>query len=426
MRTNTLLSLGALSSSVSATVYQGFNYGSTFTDGSAKVQSDFQDEFTAAQNLVGTSGAFTSARLYTMIQGTSVSDPIEAIPAAISTKTSLLLGIWASAGQPTITNELAALSSAIAKYGTEFTDLVVGLSVGSEDLYRVSPTGIENDSGVGAGPADIVNYIGQVKKTVANTPLSNVLIGHVDIWNSWVNGSNSPVIDAIDWLGVDEYPYFQDTVANSIDDAYSLFWAAYNATAGAAGGKPVWITETGWPVSGKNFGQGVPSLQNAQTFYDQVGCASAFGKVNTWWYVLQDAAPAIPNPSFGLLGSSTSDSSLGTQPLYDLSCSNVTLPSSLLPQSSTASSSGTGSSVATPSSGSGTSTATAGDQPQRAALAAATVEAHQAPLRLQRAAQLLLQAPLLQAMQLPPSLPRVRSWLMLCSRSLLFSKLEWI
>jgi glucan endo-1,3-beta-D-glucosidase len=67
MRTNTLLSLGALSSSVSATVYQGFNYGSTFTDGSAKVQSDFQDEFTAAQNLVGTSGAFTSARLYTMI-----------------------------------------------------------------------------------------------------------------------------------------------------------------------------------------------------------------------------------------------------------------------------------------------------------------------------------------------------------------------
>jgi hypothetical protein len=68
MRTSTFLSVAyALSTSVSATVYQGFNYGSTFTSGAAKVQSDFEAEFTAAQNLVGTSGAFTSARLYTMI-----------------------------------------------------------------------------------------------------------------------------------------------------------------------------------------------------------------------------------------------------------------------------------------------------------------------------------------------------------------------
>lgn len=66
MHTSTFLSIVALSSSVSATVYKGFNYGSTFTDGSVKVQTDFEDEFNAAKNLVGTSG-FTSARLYTMI-----------------------------------------------------------------------------------------------------------------------------------------------------------------------------------------------------------------------------------------------------------------------------------------------------------------------------------------------------------------------
>ncbi len=68
MRTSTFLSVAAaLTSSVSATVYQGFNYGSTFTDGTAKTQADFEAEFAAAKNLVGTSGAFTSARLYTMI-----------------------------------------------------------------------------------------------------------------------------------------------------------------------------------------------------------------------------------------------------------------------------------------------------------------------------------------------------------------------
>ena len=61
-----LLALVASLSSMTSAAYQGFNYGSTFTDGSAKSQSDFQTEFTTAKNLVGTSG-FTSARLYTMI-----------------------------------------------------------------------------------------------------------------------------------------------------------------------------------------------------------------------------------------------------------------------------------------------------------------------------------------------------------------------
>jgi glucan endo-1,3-beta-D-glucosidase len=176
-----------------------------------------------------------------------------------------------------------------------------------------------------------------VKTAIKGTALEKVLIGHVDTWNSWTNSSNSAVISAIDWLGVDEYPYFQNTESNDIESAYTLFWDAYNATAKAAGGKPVWITETGWPVSGKTENLGVPSIANAKIFWDEIGCASSFGKVNTWWYVLQDAAPTTPVPSFGLLASSTSDATMGTSPLYDLSCKNVTLPASLLPSTATAS-----------------------------------------------------------------------------------------
>lgn len=65
MRSQTLVSLAASISAANA-VYTGFNYGSTQTDGTIKSQQDFADEFTTAQNLVGTSG-FTSARLYTMV-----------------------------------------------------------------------------------------------------------------------------------------------------------------------------------------------------------------------------------------------------------------------------------------------------------------------------------------------------------------------
>ena len=61
--------LAALAATLSTTLaaFQGFNYGSTFTTGAAKQQSDFEAEFRTASGLVGTDGAFTSARLYTMI-----------------------------------------------------------------------------------------------------------------------------------------------------------------------------------------------------------------------------------------------------------------------------------------------------------------------------------------------------------------------
>jgi glucan endo-1,3-beta-D-glucosidase len=64
MRSSTLLALAAFLSSSSATVLQGFNYGSTRSDGSVQTQADFQALFSTAKAV---SSGFTSARLYTMI-----------------------------------------------------------------------------------------------------------------------------------------------------------------------------------------------------------------------------------------------------------------------------------------------------------------------------------------------------------------------
>lgn len=125
---------------------------------------------------------------------------------------------------------------------------------------------------------------------------------------------------------MDAYPYFQNTMTNPIADGYSLFDAAYEATIGVAGGTPVWVTETGWPVSGATSGDAVPSIANAQTYWDQVGCGLLFGKTNTWWFTLQDSYPTTPNPSFGIVGTTLSDT-----PLYDLSCSNASTSASSIP-----------------------------------------------------------------------------------------------
>lgn len=81
--------------------------------------------------------------------------------------------------------------------------------MGSEDLYRTSPTGIANGENPGASPDTIVSYIRQVRDAISGTPLSGVPIGHVDTWTAWVNASNDAVIDAVDFVGVDAYPYFE-------------------------------------------------------------------------------------------------------------------------------------------------------------------------------------------------------------------------
>ncbi|TGO16618.1 hypothetical protein BTUL_0026g00720 [Botrytis tulipae] len=319
MLSKTLFAVAASLSTASA-VSQGFNYGSTNADGSYRVQSDFQDAFETANSLVGTSG-FTSARLYTMLQG-DTTEPTSAIPAAIASDTTLLLGLWASGGAAGVTAEINALKAAITKYGTAFTSRVVGISVGSEDLYRNSPTGIAAKSGYGANPADLVDYIKQVREAIAGTGLSGASIGHVDTWTAWVNGSNSAVAEALDWVGMDAYPYFQDTEANGVSEGKSLFNSALAATQSATG-KTVWVTETGWPVTGATAGDGVASADNAKTYWDDVGCPN-FGKINMYWYTLQDQnAASSVTPSFGIVGST-----LSTTPLFDLSCSNTTSSSS--------------------------------------------------------------------------------------------------
>lgn len=281
--------------------YIGFNYDANV---------DFKTEFTRAKKLAG--GQFTSARLYTMIAPGTTNTPISAIQAAIDTKTTLLLGMWASAGQAQFDNEVAALKAAISQYGTAFTSLIAGISVGSEDLYRISATGIKNNSGAGAGPRQIVKYIKQVRAAIKGTAAANAKVGHVDTADVWTNSSNANVIKNVDWLGMDEYPYYETTKNNVISNANASFYDALDRTKGAAAGRPVWVTETGWPVKGATSGKAVASVANAETYYHEVGC-SLFGHVNTWYYIMQDPGA---NPSFGLVP----QDNLNAKPLFGLKC----------------------------------------------------------------------------------------------------------
>lgn len=293
-------------------VFQGFNSGNTLADKSAKKQSDFESEFKTAKSLHGSPGVFNSVRLYTNIQADTKDTPISAFAAAIATNTSMLLGIWCS-GTTSITSELNALKSAISQYGDSFANLVVGISVGSEDLYRISESGIKNKAGLGQGPDQMVKFITQVRDTIKSTSLKDKPVGHVDTWSAWTNTTNKAVIKAVDFVGADLYPYYEDDKDNVIDNAKSIFDDTLNKTITAAGNTPVWITETGWPTTGETFGKGVPSVDNAKKYWDDIGCG-LFGKTNVWWYNLRDS-----NPDNTMKFAITKD--LSSTPQFNLTCS---------------------------------------------------------------------------------------------------------
>ena len=147
-------------------------------------------------------------------------------------------------------NEIAALKSALSTYGDDLVSHIAGISVGSEDLYRFSPLGVAAKAGVGVGPDVIANYVKKVRDAFKGTKLSKIPIGHVDTWTAWVDPTTPQVIEQLDFLGMDAYPYFESTHPNDINNGKQLFYEALANTKGAAGGKPVWVTESGWPVAG--------------------------------------------------------------------------------------------------------------------------------------------------------------------------------
>ncbi|KAG9258032.1 glycoside hydrolase family 17 protein [Emericellopsis atlantica] len=293
--------------------YLGFNSGATLADRSAKFKADFAAEFKTAAKLNGAPGKFNSARLYTNIQAYSQEDPIEAFDAAVETKTHLLLGVWAS-GTDNIDKEISALNKAIEKYGSELTDLIIGVNIGSEDLYRTSVTGLKNDpEGVGASPKTIVSFINDWRKAFKSSAIADVPVGHADTWDVWNNSTNKAVIDAVDFISVHEYPYYENDKGNSIENAGKLFDSAYQATLAAAGDKPVWVTETGWPYVGETWDEAVASVENAEKYWKEVGCKKLFNKTPTFWYTLRDSNPAN-SMKFAITDK------LSTEPRFDLSC----------------------------------------------------------------------------------------------------------
>ena len=120
------------------------------------------------------------------------------------------------------------------------------LAVGNEVLLRGDLTDDQ-----------VIEYIQRAQAAVPGVPVS-----YVDAYFLFEN--HPRVAEACDVLLVNCYPFWE-----SCDAEYALLYMKemYRRATVAARGKPVIISETGWPTTGTPFGAAVPSYQNALEYF---------------------------------------------------------------------------------------------------------------------------------------------------------------
>ncbi len=105
---------------------------------------------------------------------------------------------------------------------------------------------------------ELVGYIRQVRAAI---PLT-IPVTTGDTYGKLL--SHRAVISAVDVVFMNAYPYWEGI---ELDRAVAAFDRAYQQVVAAADGKPVIVSETGWPSCGPAFGNAVPNLENACFYF---------------------------------------------------------------------------------------------------------------------------------------------------------------
>jgi len=246
----------------------GMNLGTNTKTGACKTQADWEADFNAIKYdySKGLTYQWNHIKLFTTSDCNALAN---AVPAAIKVGVKIWAGVWAHDGNK-FNVEKAALESAIKSFG-DANVWLAGINVGSESLYRKEM------------PAwTLAERIYDVKGMVQIAyKLSTIPVGTADTWTSWEHPDNKPVIDAVDVVLMNGFPYWEGaTVAQGLDKLKE----AIAKTKAHTGAKPFVIGETGWPTYGPNFQNAVASKANLQTYWKAAGCYLISQRIPFFWF----------------------------------------------------------------------------------------------------------------------------------------------
>jgi len=175
------------------------------------------------------------------VRSFSCTEGNEHIPkVAHQNKLKTMVGAWIGDDKTQNETEINALIK-LGKSG--FVDIAV---VGNEALMREELT-----------EEELIAYINRVKEALPGIP-----VGYVDAYYQFVK--RSELIDACDVILVNCYPFWEGC---NIDQSTTYLKQMYAVTKLVANGKPVIITETGWPNQGDSLESAIPTEINAMRYF---------------------------------------------------------------------------------------------------------------------------------------------------------------
>ena len=151
-----------------------------------------------------------------------------------------MVGAWIGSDKAQNEKELNTLIK-LGKSG--FVDIAV---VGNETLMREELT-----------EQELIAYINRVKRALPGIP-----VGYVDAYYQFVE--RPKLIEACDVILANCYPFWEGC---SIDQSATYLKQMYAVVQQVANGKPVIITETGWPNQGDSTKDAKPSENNAMKYF---------------------------------------------------------------------------------------------------------------------------------------------------------------
>lgn len=175
------------------------------------------------------------------VRSFSCTEGNEFIPEAAREKgLKVMAGAWIDADRANNEKEIEALITLAKK---RYVDVAV---VGNEVLLRNDLT-----------KQELLDYLHRVKKALPNIP-----VGYVDAYFQFTQ--HSDLVDACDLVLINCYPFWEGC---RIDQASAYLRQMHALASGVAKGKPVIITETGWPDQGSSNQDAQPSEANAMQYF---------------------------------------------------------------------------------------------------------------------------------------------------------------
>ena len=138
------------------------------------------------------------------------------------------------------------IARATKLYAT-YSAIIDRMYVGNECLQR-------KDMSV----AELINYVRRVRTFIANPGLQ---VGTAEAWHDWQK--NRELATVCDFVGAHLFPYWDGVpVAEAVD----YVDRRYDELKASFPGKPILISETGWPSAGPQKMGAIPSLEGQEQF----------------------------------------------------------------------------------------------------------------------------------------------------------------